>query len=240
MRVAALSDIHGNIAALDAVLAEIETADVDAIVCCGDVVGGPFSVEAFERLTALPGVRIVRGNADRFAIEGEPREVGRDWPEESHRLGEARLAEIASWPLTVELDVDGLGRTLFCHAVPSDDMPVITRVTPDEIAAELMAGVAANLVVCGHTHVQFDRRLSNGLRIVNAGSVGMPYEGRQGAYWTILGPGVEHRRTEYDVDTAAVAIRDAGGESNEQHAGYLFEPPDPDETSAYFESLRGA
>ena len=240
MRVAVLSDIHGNIAALEAVLAEVETARVDAVVCCGDVAGGAFSDEALDRLTALGDVRFVRGNADRFAVEGGPLESKRDWPEETRRLGEARLAQLASWPLTFELDVGGVGRTLFCHAVPSDDMPVLTRITPDDAAVQLLAGVEADLVVCGHTHIQFDRRLPGGLRIVNAGSVGMPYEGERGAFWTILGPDVEHRRTDYDVEAAAAAIRAAGGETNEQHAEYLLDPPDPDETTAYFETLRAA
>jgi predicted phosphodiesterase len=239
MRVAVLCDIHGNSPALEAVLADIEGEGVDAVVCGGDVVGGPFAVEVFDRLAALPDVRFARGNADRLVLDGVA-EHDVDCSVERDRLGADRLAKIATWPLTIELELDGLGRALVCHAVPSADEPIFTRITPDEVVTELFAGVDAELVVCGHTHAQFDRRLPNGLRIVNAGSVGMPYQGRRGAFWALLGPGVELRHTEYDVESAAASIREAGGASNEQQAAWLLDPPDPDETTAFFESRRGA
>ena len=121
---------------------------------------------------------------------------------------------------------------------PSADEPIFTRITPDDEVGDLLGGVEADLLVCGHTHVQFDRLLPTGLRIVNAGSVGMPYEGRRGAFWALLGPTVELRHTEYDVEAAAASIREAGGTTNEQQAGYLLDPPDPDEVSAFFESQR--
>jgi putative phosphoesterase len=249
MRVAALNDIHGNLPALEAVLAEVEEAGVDAIVCGGDVVGGPFPAEVFDRLTGLPDVRFVRGNVDRLVVESVD-EYGQDWSAERLRLGDARLAAIASWPLTAALEIEGLGQTLFCHAIPTADEPIFTRITPDEDVAQLIGGVEADLVVCGHTHVQFDRRLPNGLRVVNAGSVGMPYEGRRGAFWSLLGPAVELRYTEYDVEAAAAAIRDvgrAGGvparraepSTSDELAGWLLDPPDPDEATRYFESQRG-
>ena len=136
-----------------------------------------------------------------------------------------------SWPLTTELDLDSLGRTLVCHAIPTADEPIFTRITPDEEVVEIFEDVDAELVVCGHTHVQFDRRLPSGLRIVNAGSVGMPYQGRRGAFWALLGPSVELRHTAYDVEAAAGAIRRVGGANNEQQAGWLLDPPDPDETT---------
>ena len=237
MRVAALNDIHGNLPALDAVLADVEAARVDAIVCGGDVVGGPFSHEVFDRLTSLANVLFVRGNGDREVLEGTDA-YGVDWAAERERLGAERLAVVASWPLTVELDVDTLGRALFCHAIPSADDPIFTRITPDDDVVELVGAVEAELLVCGHTHVQFDRRLASGLRVVNAGSVGMPYEGLRGAFWALLGPSVELRRTEYDVEAAATAIRKVGKPTDEQLAGYLLEPPDPDEVTTYFESQR--
>jgi putative phosphoesterase len=239
MRVAVLSDIHGNLPALEAVLAEVETQGVNAVVVDGDTVSGPWSAEAFDRLAELPDVRFVRGNADRFVLEGTD-EYGRDWESERRRLGDERLAVVASWPLTHELEIEGLGRTLFFHAIPTADEPVFTKLTPDEAVAELIGGVEADVAVVGHTHVQFDRRLQNGLRVVNAGSVGMPYEGRRGAFWALLGPDVELRHTEYDVEAAADAIRALGEPVDEQLLGYLLEPPDPDETTRFFESQRGA
>jgi predicted phosphodiesterase len=237
VRVAALNDIHGNLPALEAVLAEVDHEGVDTIVCGGDVVPGPFPAEVFDRLTALPNVQFLRGNADRFLIEGVG-EYGQDWVADRQRVGDARLAAIASWPLTVELDVDGLGRTLFFHAVPTADEPIFTRITPDEEVIDLIGDVDVDLAVCGHTHVQFDRRLSNCLRVVNAGSVGMPYEGRRGAFWCLLGPIVQHRHTEYDVEAAAESIRALGSPTHEQLIGWLLEPPDPVETSSFFEEQR--
>jgi putative phosphoesterase len=239
VRVAALNDIHGNLTALEAVLAEVEREGVDVVVCGGDVVGGPFPAEVYDRLTSLPDVRFVRGNADRLVLEGSD-EHGQDWRAERGRLGEERLAAVASWPLTVELQIGGLGRTLFCHAIPTADEPIFTRITPDEEVTELLGDVRAALLVCGHTHVQFDRRLPSGVRVVNAGSVGMPYEGRRGAFWALLGPDVEMRHTEYDVDTAVELIRTEGAPVDEQLLRLLLEPPDADAATAQFEGMRGA
>jgi predicted phosphodiesterase len=237
VRVAALFDVHGNLPALEAVLAEVGNEPVDVIVCGGDVVGGPYSVEVFDRLASIPNARLLRGNADRLVLEGVV-EHGQDWARERVRLGEARLQALASWPLTLELEIEGLGRTLFCHAIPSADEPIFTRITPDEDVLDLIGDVEAQVLVCGHTHVQFERRLSNGLRVVNAGSVGMPYEGRRGAFWALLASAVELRRTEYDTDAAAASIRESAAAGSEQLAGWLLEPPDPDEATAYFESRR--
>ena len=235
MRVAALYDIHGNLPALEAVLAEVEAEGVDAIVFGGDVVGGPFSVEVFDRAASLPRARVIRGNADRLIVEGE-REHDVDWGAERERLGDERLAAIRTWQLTVELELDGLGRALFCHAIPTADEPIFTRITPDAEVEELLGDTGADVMVVGHTHVQFDRLLGSGLRVVNVGSVGMPYEGRRGAYWALLGPEVELRRTEYDVEAAVAAIREAA--SDEDLVRRLLDPPDPDEATAFFESQR--
>src|SRR5207302_1998643 len=145
-----------------------------------------------------------------------------------------RVAFLESLPETVTLDVDGLGPTLFCHGSPRSDEESLTRVTSEERLAEIMAGVAEPTVVCGHTHQQFDKRIS-GKRVVNAGSLGMPYEGRPGAYWVLLGPDVEHRRSEYDTDVAAGAIRSSGYPDPEELVELIIEkPPDPREVSEYF------
>lgn len=211
MRVAALSDVHGNLAALEAVLAEIEREGIDVVVCCGDV-AGPFGRECVECLSALgERVRLVRGNAD----------------------------EGVDWPLAAELQVDGLGRVLFCHGSPRSENEILTKVSPEERAARALAGVDADVVVGGHTHVQYERVVS-GRRLVNAGSVGMPYEGVRGAFWALLGPSVELRRTDYDVEAAAAAIAATGDELAVKQAEWLREPPDPDEVSEYFERQAGA
>lgn len=238
MRVAALNDIEGNLPALEAVLAEAEDAGVDAVVCGGDVVTGPFPAEVFDRLASLAEVHFLRGNLERLVVDGVD-EYGRDWSADRLRLGDARLAAIASWPLTVELDIEGVGRTLFCHAIPTDDEPIFTHVTSDDDVADLLGDLAADVVVCGHTHIQFDRRLANDLRVVNAGSVGRPFERPAGAYWALLGPGVDLRRTTYDVAAAVDSMRGAGADVDDELLDDLLEPPDRDETTARFESARG-
>jgi predicted phosphodiesterase len=234
-RVAALYDVEGNLPALDAVLAEVAREDVHVVVCGGDLVVGPSPAEVFDRLADVDDVRYVRGNADRMVLHGTD-EHGTDWGSYRERLGEKRMAAVASWPLTVELEIEGIGRALFCHSTPTADDPIYTRSTPDEDLAALIGGVEADLVVVGHTHVQFDRVLPNGARVVNAGSVGIPFERPRGAYWALLGPGIELRRTEYDVEAAAAEMRSDG--VAEDYVAELLEPPDGDDTTARFETAR--
>jgi len=231
LRVAALYDVHGNIAALDAVLADPALESADAIVVGGDVAAGGFPAETLERLRGL-GERAhwIRGNADRELTDPQdglaPLEL-LDWVRS--RLSEEQRAYLYGRPTQVELDVDGVGRTLFCHATPRNDTEIFTSITPVEHVRDVFAGVDANLVVVGHTHMQFDRDI-DGLRVVNAGSVGMPYEDRPGAYWALLGPEVEHRRTEYDASAAVEAIAEAGWPGEWPREGR-------DDATAHFESI---
>ena len=240
MRVAALYDVHGNLPALEAVLVDVEEAGVDTVVSGGDLVSGPFAAEVLDRLTALPDVRFVRGNADRLVVDVSPEEQEGLHAWCAVRLGRDRLETVASWPLTTEIEIDGLGRVLFCHATPYSDEPIFTRLTPDFELGELLGSAEVDLLVCGHTHVQFDRRLPSGLRVLNAGSIGMPYQGKRGAFWALLRGEVEPRHTEYDVEAAVSAMRETGAPLSEQVVGWLLEPPDPDEVAAFWESKRGA
>ena len=207
-RVAALYDVHGNLPALDAVLAEI---DADVILVGGDVAAGPWPAETLERLRGLGHrVRWIRGNADRELAQpsepsgegGPPTEV-LSWTRD--RLNADQLEFLGELPLTETIDVDGVGRVLFCHATPRSDDELLTAISDEERWRAALEGVDSDVVVCGHTHVQFDRRIG-GVRLLNAGSVGMPYEAQPGAYWLELGPGVRHRRTEYDADRAGREI----------------------------------
>jgi predicted phosphodiesterase len=194
VRVAALYDIHGNLPALESVLRDLDRLAVDEIVCGGDLVAGPFPSECL--LLDARGARFLLGNADRAVLEA----VGDDaWA--GSRLTAGERAQVAGWPPTVSLQLDGLGQTLFCHASPRSDEEGITARTRDELVAEAVSAADADVVVCGHTHHQFDRAVGD-VRVVNAGSVGLPYEGRAGAYWALLGPDIEHRRSEYDVAAA--------------------------------------
>lgn len=227
MRVAALCDVHGNLPALEAVLAELRSLDVDRIVCGGDVVAGPFPQESLDRLRDVEAV-FVRGNADRYS----PRAPEGNWEWVSARLDEDARELLRTLPLSVSL-----GGVLYCHGSPRDDDEILTSVSPDERFRAALDGVEERVVVGGHTHVQFERVI-DGIRFVNAGSVGIPYEGRPGAFWALLDGGeVELRRTAYAVDAAAAAIRTTGYPGADQMANWLLEPEDPDEVSAYFESV---
>jgi putative phosphoesterase len=204
-QIAVLCDIHGNLPALEAVVAELEA---DVVVVGGDVASGPFPPETLELLRSLTvPLRFVRGNADRVLdLEGipEPNRSARLWVAE--QLGEENLRFLRELPLDVVLD-----GVHFCHGAPGTDTAPMTRFTAEERMRSLLAGVEEKVVVCGHTHVQFDRMVE-GRRVLNAGSVGAPYEVEPGAYWLELGPGLERRfrRTEYDVDGAVRRIRASG------------------------------
>jgi putative phosphoesterase len=211
-RIGVLCDIHGNLPALEAVVPELE---VDVVVVGGDAASGPFPVESLTLLRSLTTpVRFVRGNADRVLDLDdipEPNRSARLWVAE--RLGEDNLRFLRELPL--DLVVEGVH---FCHGAPGSDTQPITQVTSEERLRSLLAGVEESVVVCGHTHVQFDRAV-DGVRVLNAGSVGAPYEAEPGAYWLELRPEPRFRRSVYDVEDAVRRIR-ASGYPN---LGYLDE-----------------
>lgn len=212
MRVAALYDIHGMLAPLEAVLDEI--AETDVIVVGGDVASGPQPAETLELLRALGDrVRWVRGNGDRALATGDAGDVGAAiqaslrWTAE--RLSDEQRGFLGSLPETVVLEVDGLGDVCFCHATPRSDEEIVTQATPDRHLRKVLARTSESVVVAGHTHMQLDRRV-DGFRWVNAGSVGMPYEGEVAAFWTLLGPDVALRRTPFDVERTVDAVLGSG------------------------------
>ena len=192
MSIATLYDVHGNLRALEAVLAEIP--DDATIVVGGDVVAvGPQPSETLERLRAL-GDRVLwlRGNTDRELTPGEPGPSPPGLFDETRAaLTDEEIAFLHGLPPTVQI-----GRTLYCHATPRNDLDIFTERTPEERIAPLFADVDADVIVCGHTHMQFDRTIA-GKRVINSGSVGAPYEDEPGAYWTL---DLEHRRTDYELD----------------------------------------
>lgn len=216
MRVAVLADIHGNLPALDAVLDEVEAAGVDAIVLNGDVVAGPMPVETLDRLAALGDRTVwVRGNADREVVDAYDGVPDDDLPDEARlpaaycagRLSPRHRDTLAGLPLTVTLEVTGLGPVRFCHATARSDTEMILVDSAVDRYRAAFAGTAEPTVVLGHTHMPFDR-LAGRRRFVNPGSVGMPYGGT-GAHWALLGPDVVLRRTGYDLRAAAATFRAA-------------------------------
>jgi predicted phosphodiesterase len=238
LRVAALYDIHGNLPALEAVLAEAERHGPDVYLIGGDIVSGPMPGETLELLLSLGDrAAFIRGNADRALVEEHEREQPADaWTTE--RITPAQRAFLASLPELRGLPVEGLGETLFCHGSPRSDEEIVTVATPETAVLEMLADLDEAVVVCGHTHMQFDRTV-DGRRLVNAGSVGMPY-GSPGAHWALLGPDVELLRTPLDVDAAAERILATGWPMAERFVREnLRAVPNAAEVVAYFEGLAG-
>lgn len=241
-RVAAIYDIHGNLPALNEVLAEIERDNVDLIVVGGDVAAGPMPEAVIDRLRSLRDRALfVRGNADRMmvaaydeaAVPGAPPAV--DWG--AAQLSSADRDFLASFRENVVVDITGIGAVRFCHGSPRSDEEILTSLTSDSRLAPILSDVVELIVVCGHTHIQFDRAFER-WRVVNAGSVGMPYEVPTGARWLRIGPAIEHRITRYDIDLAAGVIRASGYPDVEGWIdSYLRNPTPATEASAFFENL---
>jgi predicted phosphodiesterase len=186
VQVAALADIHGNIQALDAVLADPRLPE--QVLVLGDVVAGTFPTECYDRLAEL-------GERARISA-GTP--TGSCWSAPVKRPSGSTAASARSgsrWPLSFSVSVAGLGDVRCCHATPRDDDEIVTKLTSDETVAGLLEETKEATVIGGHTHMQLDRPIGR-WRFVNVGSVGRPYEGRPGAYWALLGPEVELVRTD--------------------------------------------
>jgi putative phosphoesterase len=213
--VAVLYDIHGNAPALEAVLDEARASGARQVIIGGDVVPGPMPAESLAMLRALEiPTQCIRGNGDRVVlaarrgedISSEVPEAFRDviyW--NAQQIDDDTAAWMTAWPTTLQLQTAHGGRVLFCHATPQNDTDVFTAGTQEQHLLPLFRTVDADLVVCGHTHMQFDRRVGV-TRVVNAGSVGMSFQG-PGAYWLSLAAEVHLRRTDYDLDRAAARIR---------------------------------
>ncbi len=206
-RVAVLSDIHGVLPALEAVLAESDVRATDRIVVKGDIASGPQPVETLDLLASL-GDRVVwvRGNADRELVavargEHSPYAIS-NWA--GRQLRADQVNRLDRLPHPVRLEVAGFGPVLFCHGSPRADDDVVLVDSPLQRWAEVLAGLdtAVRTVVCGHSHMPYQRYVDRRL-VVNPGSVGMPY-GRPGPHWALLASGgVQLRRTVIDPDELA-------------------------------------
>jgi GrpB-like predicted nucleotidyltransferase (UPF0157 family)/predicted phosphodiesterase len=243
VRIAVLADIHGNLPALRAVLGDIDRSPVDAIVIAGDVVGGASVRECLELLAERrEEVRWVAGNAERETVAVYDGEPPSDDPAGTAAAWSARALDdrwrdrLASWPISLALD-----GVRFCHGSPRRDDEILTRLTPIATLSEALADTAEALVVGGHTHQQLVRELPGGHTYANAGSVGMPYEGRAGAFWMIVEHGVPVAcETSYDLDAATAELRSAGFPGLDDQLGEsLLRPADPVWVAAFFEHGAG-
>ena len=248
MRVAALYDIHGNLPALEAVLDEVRRSDVAQIVVGGDVLPGPMPRETLSRLLELElPTHFIHGNGDLAILAqmaGARTGSVTYWgttsgarPAEAivdiYRWTAAQLqpefeALLARWPKALQLEIDGLGQVLFCHSTPRSETEGFTRLTAEDRLLPLFEPLGVDVIVCGHTHMQFDRRVGR-TRVVNAGSVGAPF-GEPGAYWLLLGPDIELRRTTYDLSEAAARIRGTDYPQAEEFAAQSVLAPPSEET----------
>lgn len=243
LRVAVLCDIHANLPALESVLEEIHHAGVDLVVLGGDVLPGPMPRETLARLQALDvPLKGIHGNGELGVLAqveaGDPSAVtywgttsGYILPEPlrqipiwtAGQLQPANVSLLRTWPKTIRVRIDPLGDVLFCHGTPTSETDAFTRLTPEDVLLPVFEGLGVSLVVCGHTHMQFDRMIGT-TRVVNAGSVGMPF-GRTGADWLLLGPDVQLQNTPYDLAAAGARIRRTEYPQAREMAESLTEPP---------------
>jgi putative phosphoesterase len=233
MRVAVLSDVHGNAPALAAVLEEVEAAAPHLVVFGGDLTWGSLPRETLALVRSLrTPARFVRGNGDRAV--GTLLEGRGEWMAAMHEPEDREF--VAGFEETVSVDVEGLGPTCLCHGSPRSDVECVTERTPAERVREFMAGLDERVVVTGHVHVQYDRTV-DGVRLLGPGSVGLPYEGEPGAYWALLGPDVELRRTDYDVEAAVAQMRATDDPRVEQIVELMLQPPSRDEAIEHAEKV---
>jgi putative phosphoesterase len=231
--VAVICDIHGNLPALEAVLAEVRRARADLLVVGGDVLPGPMPRETMACLLGLDlPVRFIHGNGDREVLAARRGGDSAGVPERfrdalrwnARQLRPEDEAALAAWPATIRIEVSGLGDVLICHATPRNDTEIFTRLTPEHRLLPVFEPVDAPVVVCGHTHMQFDRAIGK-TRVINAGSVGMPF-GEPGAYWLLLASGIHLRHTPYDLAAGAERIRATAYPHAEEFAArHVLRPP---------------
>jgi putative phosphoesterase len=233
VRVAALYDIHGNLPALEAVLQDIRQAAVDHVVVGGDVLPGPMPRETLTCLLNLDiPVQFIQGNGDRVVLAQMAGTESDEVPEQfrevirwnARQLHPEDAQLLARWPRTLQVRIGGLGEVQFCHATPRNDTEIFTRLTPEDQLLPVFEGLDVPVVVCGHTHMQFDRTIGS-VRVVNAGSVGMPF-GEPGADWLLLGPDVRLRHTSYDLASAADRIGNTKYPQAQEFAAHnVLQPP---------------
>ncbi len=219
---AVLYDIHGNLPALEAVLAEVEVMRVDRFLLGGDYgTPSPAPHETLARLRELPAATWIRGNGERWLREPpEIPEVIQVYEEFEGVLTDEEIDRLYGLPVSVELD--GI---LYVHGSPISDVESFAP-QPEEGEERMLGGVRDRTIVFGHSHQQFRRPGPDGTDLVNPGSVGMPLDGDARTAWATWDGDFEFRRTEYDVEGAAAAYRAMGGEFGELAANRILNGSD--------------
>lgn len=232
-KVAAIYDLHGNLPALEAVIKDIHQEKVDCIIMGGDIVPGPMPYETLSYLLScdIP-IEFIQGNGEVDAL-AEIRGIGanrvpkefREVVKWSAKQLQAKYEQVlSSWKKNVQVSIEGLGEVLFCHATPRDDNEIFTRLTSEDKLLPIFSKLNVDIVVCGHTHMQFDRMIGE-VRVINAGSVGMPF-GKQGADWLLLGSDIKFCHTSYNLKEAIERILlTEYPQAQEFVDKYIIEPP---------------
>jgi predicted phosphodiesterase len=213
MTLALLYDVHGNLPALEAVLADAGSAGATRFLLGGDyALFGPFPAETVARLRELEDATWIRGNVDRWtANPGQVPDAGVGEAVAACRaeLGTAIADELGALPAQLALDA-----TLYCHASPRSDLrSFLPEAGEDE--DEILAGATERRIVFGHTHLAFSRVRPDGIELLNPGSVGMPFDGDpRAAYALVREDGtIERRRVSYDHAGSAAAVRERFGDA---------------------------
>jgi len=216
MRIAAIYDIHGNFPALQAVVAEISKASIDLILVGGDVIAGPMPVETLqllEKTSKKIPMQFIHGNAEseliRFVNGKDINGLTKNSEAITHWLAKELNSEqiefISTWAKIRQLKLDNGKEILFCHATPDNDIDIFTQLSLESELIPVFKNLKASIVICGHTHMQFDREIAN-IRVINAGSVGMPF-GHTGADWLIIDNEISFMHSDYNLEKAAISIR---------------------------------
>jgi putative phosphoesterase len=237
-RVAVIADVHGNVPALRAVLDEIRRAAPDLVVSLGDVTWGaqPEETRVLLESLELPSI-FVSGNGERALRElrdGRQASARECWMRDHHSPD--TYAFLDTFVDSAVVTVAGLGAVRFCHGSPRSDIELVTPETPAARMRALTHGISEKVLLTGHTHLQFDREVA-GMRSINPGSVGMPYHELPGVFWAMLGPDVDLRRTEYELEDTIRAYERSGDPSTKEIIEVLRTPPTPAEVIAYAERL---
>ncbi|MBY7144823.1 metallophosphoesterase family protein [Virgibacillus sp. NKC19-3] len=230
MRVAAIYDIHGNFFALEAVLQEIRDSNVEKVIVGGNLAWGPEPRQVMDLLFDYKEVfTFIKGNADREVAHRYGKEKGLDdfvtdmnhWC--ADQLTDEQLHFLKNLPEKEEIEMAGLGKVLFVHGSPRSDEEAIRLNTTDSELGSMLENVEQDIIVCGHTHIQFDRRVGE-KRVVNAGSVGLQSRA-SGACWVILGDEIDFRVTAYDTQSASERILQSNSPYKEEFADHYVNPP---------------
>jgi len=242
-RVAVLGDVHGNTVALLAVLQELAAENVDLVVWTGDLSWGSEPGETLALVRSVDvSARHVRGNGERALLDLRDGRFDAPTERETWMLAqhtEDDLSFVESFEHSHSVEIQDLGVTYFTHGSPRSDEELLTERTPEKRIREATREITERVLVTGHTHCQYDREVA-GLRTLNPGSVGLPYEGRPGAYWALLGPDVELRRTEYDVDAAVARMRSTDDPGVEAIVELMLQPRSREEATAHAEKLESS